>query len=176
MFNFDKLIRTNMDIIIIVLGVVLIVLGIIGCILPVLPGPHLAWAALLLLQFTGSIPQDWDMVWITFFVATAVQVLDYIIPALGTKKFGGSKYGVYGAMIGLIFGLITPIPFGVILGPFLGALTGELIKQNRTDVALKAAMGSLVGFIFSVGLKLAVTLYFGWLYFKQVSHVFSEIL
>ncbi len=162
-----------MDILIIVAGIILILLGIAGCFLPVLPGPHLAWLALVVLQFSKSVAPDWDMVWITFAVATAVQVLDYIIPALGTKKFGGSKYGVWGAMIGLIVGLITPLPFGVILGPFLGALIGELIKQQKSDVAIRAAMGSLVGFLFSVGLKLAVTLYFAWIFVKQIPTMWS---
>jgi len=157
-----------MEIFIAVTGGIMVILGIAGCILPVLPGPHLAWAALLLLQLTGVAPPGWNTVIVTFLIASAVQALDYIVPALGTKKFGGTKYGIIGATLGLVAGLIFPIPFGVILGPFLGALIGELIHQNRSDKALKAAMGSLVGFVFSVGLKLTVTLYFAYLYFEQI--------
>jgi len=157
-----------MEILIAIIGGIMVILGIAGCILPVLPGPYLAWAALLLLQLTGVAAPGWDTVGITFAIATVVQILDYIVPALGTKKFGGTKYGIIGATLGLIVGLVTPIPFGVILGPFLGALIGELIHQNQSDKALKAAMGSLVGFIFSVGLKLTVTIYFAYLYFRQI--------
>ncbi len=164
-----------MEIFIIVIGTLFIILGIAGCVLPVLPGPHLAWLALVLLQFSGIIPHDWDMVIATFVVATIVQILDYIVPALGTKKFGGTKYGMLGAMLGLVVGLITPIPFGVILGPFLGALIGEMIHQNQSDKALKAAMGSLIGFVFSVGLKLAVTIYFGYLFYERIFQYWHEI-
>ncbi len=161
-----------MDIVFIILGVVLLVAGLAGCVLPVIPGPPLAWLSLLLLQFTESIPQDWDMVWLTLAVAVVVQILDYIVPAMGTKKFGGTKYGVWGAMIGLVAGLITPIPLGVIVGPFLGAFIGEMIHQNQAEKALRAALGSLVGFLFSTGLKIGVVLYFGYLFFEKVSGVF----
>ncbi|NPA42593.1 MAG: DUF456 domain-containing protein [Chlorobi bacterium] len=162
-----------MEIAIALLGLIMVILGIAGCILPVLPGPHLAWAALLLLQLTGVAPPGWNTVWLTFFIATAVQVLDYVVPALGTKKFGGSKYGVYGATIGLLVGLFTPIPFGVVLGPFLGAFIGEMLRREDASQALKAALGSLVGFLFSVGLKLGVTLYFGWIYLKQIMQIWQ---
>jgi len=161
-----------MEIIIAIIGAVLVILGIAGCILPVLPGPHLAWAGLLLLQLTGVASPGWNTVIVTFLIATAVQVLDYVVPAMGTKKFGGSKYGIAGATIGLFVGIFTPIPFGVILGPFLGALIGELMHQKQSDKALKAAMGSLVGFVFSVGLKLAVTFYFAYVYFQQITTLF----
>ncbi len=158
-----------MDILLIVLGVILLIAGLVGCVLPVIPGPPLAWLALLLLQFTDRIPKDWNMVWMTLAVAVAVQVLDYIVPAMGTKKFGGTKYGVWGAMIGLIVGLITPIPLGVIVGPFLGAFIGEMMHQNQADKALRAAVGSLVGFLFSTGMKIAVVLYFGYIFFNNIA-------
>jgi len=161
-----------MDILLIIIGVILIILGLIGCVMPALPGPILAWAALLLLQWTGTVPPDWDMVWLTLAVALAVHVLDYIVPAMGTKKFGGTKYGIWGATLGLLVGLFTPIPFGVVLGPFLGALAGEMLHDDNFSRAFRAALGSLVGFLFSTGLKLAVTLYFAYLFFKSVIPVY----
>ncbi|NPA45823.1 MAG: DUF456 domain-containing protein [Chlorobi bacterium] len=161
-----------MDILLIILGVILIVLGIIGCILPALPGPILAWAALLLLQWTDKVPEDWDMVWTTLGIAVVVHVLDYVVPAMGTKKFGGTKYGVWGATLGLLIGIFTPIPFGVILGPFLGAFIAEMMHQSDGNKAFRAALGSLVGFLFSTGLKLAVTLYFAYLFFQSVWPVY----
>lgn len=161
-----------MDILLIIIGVILIILGLIGCVMPALPGPILAWAALLLLQWTGTVPPDWDMIWLTLAVALAVHVLDYIVPAMGTKKFGGTKYGIWGATLGLLVGLFTPIPFGVVLGPFLGALAGEMLHDDNFSRAFRAALGSLVGFLFSTGLKLAVTLYFAYLFFKSVIPVY----
>jgi uncharacterized protein YqgC (DUF456 family) len=77
---------------------------------------------------------------------------------MGTKRFGGSKYGVWGTNIGLIVGLFIP-PFGFILGPFIGALIGELIyDSNNFNRALKAAIGSFIGFLASTFLKIAVCL------------------
>jgi len=157
-----------MDILLIILGIILIILGLIGCILPVLPGPLLAWASLLLLQWTGIVPQNWELVWTTLGIAVIVHVLDYIVPAMGTKKFGGTKYGVWGATIGLLVGLFSPIPYGVILGPFLGAFVAEMLHQSDGNKAFRAALGSLVGFLFSTGLKLAVTLIFGYLFFHEL--------
>jgi len=158
-----------MDIVLIIIGIILIILGLIGCVMPALPGPILAWGALLLLQWTDKVPHNWQMVWITLAVALAVHAMDYVVPAMGTKKFGGTKYGIWGATLGLLVGLFTPIPFGVILGPFLGALAGEMLHDDNFSRAFKAALGSLVGFLFSTGLKLAVTLYFAYLFFKTVA-------
>ncbi len=162
-----------MDIVLILLGVIFIILGIIGCILPVLPGPILAWFSLLLLDWTDRFEVSSETIWTTLAVVVVVHMLDFVIPAMGTKKFGGSKYGVIGATLGLLIGLVAPIPFGVIVGPFLGALIGELIKQKQSDRAIKAAIGSLVGFVLSTGLKLAVTLYLAYVFFSQALLIFK---
>lgn len=130
------------------------ILGIIGAFLPILPGPITGWVGLLILHFTKAVPQDWTFLGITLFIAVLIYVLDYIIPALGTKKFGGSKYGMYGTTIGLLIGLIFFPPFGIIIGPFVGAFLGELMFDSKdSSRALKAAFGSFIGFLFSTGLK-----------------------
>ena len=94
-----------MDILFLVCAIVLVFLGIAGSFLPVLPGPLTSWAGLFLIHFHSKVEQNPSFLWITFGIALAVFLLDYIIPALGTKKFGGTKSGVYGASIGLIIGL-----------------------------------------------------------------------
>ncbi|MGB2153239.1 MAG: DUF456 family protein, partial [Flavobacteriaceae bacterium] len=86
-----------MDIFLFALSSALILLGIVGSFLPVLPGPLTSWLGLLLIHQHSGIPSNNTFLWITFGVALTVFLLDYIIPALGTKKFGGSKSGVYGA-------------------------------------------------------------------------------
>ena len=101
-------------------------------------------------------------------VAITLYILDYIIPAIGTKKFGGSKAGAWGTTIGLVVGLIAPIPFGILIGPFAGALLGELLF-NRTEgkAAVKAAFGSFIGFLASTFMKLFATLiYLGLFIYK----------
>ncbi|GAB1858690.1 DUF456 domain-containing protein [Flavobacteriaceae bacterium MHTCC 0001] len=160
-----------MDIFLIIIATLFILLGIVGSFLPVLPGPITSWVGLLIIHFTDAIPMNTIFLVITFVVAALIWVLDYIIPAVGTKRFGGSKYGVVGTTIGLIVGLFAPIPGGIIIGPFVGALIGELIHQNDSKIALKAAFGSFIGFLTSTFLKFVVAVIFlGLFVYKLFEH------
>ena len=152
-----------MDILLVLLGFVFMILGLIGAFLPVLPGPITGWVGLLLLHLTKVVPQDWTFLGITLGIAVLIWFLDYIIPAMGTKRFGGSKYGIYGTTIGLIAGLIFFPPFGIVIGPFAGALVGEMMFDSKDSKrAFRAAYGSFIGFLFSTGLKfLTGLIYFG---------------
>ena len=157
-----------MDLILLFLGSIFIVLGIIGSFLPVLPGPVTSWVGILLIHLTEAIPFDWTYVGITLAIAVLIYFLDYVIPALGTKKFGGSKYGIYGTTIGLIIGLIFFGPLGIIIGPFTGALVGELMyDSNNSKRAIKAAFGSFIVILFSTGLKFIVSLIFAGLFISK---------
>jgi len=146
------------------------ILGIVGAFLPVLPGPITSWVGLLLLHLTDAVPLNKFFLLITLIIAIAIWLIDYFLPALGTKKFGGSKYGVWGAIIGLFLGLIILGPLGIILGPFLGALIAEISwgKKNKSQ-ALIAAFGSFIGFLFSTGLKLIVSLIYAGFFISQLS-------
>ena len=166
-----------MDILLLLLGLFFIILGIIGSFIPVLPGPITSWIGLLLIHLTNVIPYNWTFILTTFTIALFVYILDYIIPALGTKKFGGSKYGIIGTTIGLIVGLIFLGPFGIIIGPFIGALTGELIYDNQnSNRALKAAFGSLIGFLFSTGLKFIVSIIYAGLILSKIWEMKSNFI
>ncbi len=151
-----------MDIFLTLLGFILVLLGIIGAFLPILPGPLTGWFGLLLLHLTKAVPTDWVFLSVTLGFAILIWILDYIIPAMGTKKFGGTKYGVYGTTIGLIVGLLSPVPFGILIGAFFGALIGELIYDSKdTNRALKASFGAFLGFLASVTIKFSIaTVYF----------------
>ncbi len=107
-----------MDIALLIVGFIFMLIGILGSFLPVLPGPPLSWIGLLLLHLTKAIPLNWWFLGITGAVALLIFVLDYIIPVMGTKRFGGTKAGMIGTTIGLVVGLIAPIPGGIIIGPF----------------------------------------------------------
>lgn len=146
-----------MDYFIICIAIILILLGLIGCILPVLPGPPLSFAGILLGHFTkwGQLETEW-LVWMAI-AATVVTVLDYILPIWLTKKLGGSKRGVWGATIGLVIGIFLFPPIGIIVGPFLGAFLGEVSASNSKSIALKSAMSSFIGFLWGTGLKFAVS-------------------
>jgi uncharacterized protein YqgC (DUF456 family) len=151
-----------MDIFLICIAAFLMILGIIGSFLPVLPGPLTSWVGLLVLYFTPNISVSQKIIIITLIIAILIWILDYIIPAMGTKKFGGSKAGMIGTTVGLVIGILAPIPGGIILGPFLGALIGELLNKADSKTAVKAAFGSLLGFLTSAFIKFIVAvIYFG---------------
>jgi hypothetical protein len=148
-----------MDYILVAVAVILLIIGILGCILPVIPGPPLSFAGLLLSHFTrwGQIELNL-LLWLAF-AAAAATVLDYVLPVWATKKFGGSKRGVWGAAIGLVIGIFFFPPIGIIVGPFLGALLGELSSKDSENKkkAYKSAFGSFIGFLLGTGLKFAVS-------------------
>lgn len=146
-----------MEYVLLFAGLICMITGIIGSFLPVLPGPPISWLGLLLLYLAPNMTINYWILGITFIVALGIAILDYIIPAKGTKRFGGSKYGIWGTNIGLIIGLIAPIPFGFLIGPFVGALIGELLFDKKDhNRALKAATGSLIGFLASTFMKFVV--------------------
>lgn len=157
-----------MDIFLIILAAFLMILGILGSFLPILPGPLTSWVGLLVFHLTDLIPMNWTFLISTFIIALAIWILDYIIPALGTKRFGGSRAGMIGTSIGLVIGLFSPIPGGIIIGPFLGALMGELINKSTFDKALKAAFGSFLGFLASTFIKFMVALVFLGLFIGKI--------
>ena len=115
------------NIIIITLAIFLGIIGIIGCVLPVIPGPPISWAGMLILYFWGSgtdssgNPMSLRFLLIWLLITIFVTVIDYLVPSYLTKKSGGSTYASRGALAGLLIGLIFFGPLGIILGPMLGA-------------------------------------------------------
>jgi uncharacterized protein YqgC (DUF456 family) len=155
-----------MDILLLLIGLVCMILGVLGSFLPVLPGPLMSWIGLLLLYFTDAVAMNYWMLGITFVVTVIITILDFVIPAQGTKRFGGSRYGIWGTNIGLVVGFFSPIPFGIVIGPFIGALIGELI-YNSTDHnrAIKAATGSFLGFLASAFIQFVICMAFFGIFF-----------
>lgn len=139
-----------MDLLLVLLGFTCMIIGVFGSFMPVLPGLSSCWVGLLLLYLTQAVENNYWVLGITLIITIVITVLDYIIPAKGTKRFGGSSYGIWGTNIGLIIGILAPIPFGVIIGPFAGAFIGEILYDSKDHKrALKAATGSLLGFLAS---------------------------
>ncbi|HYF70601.1 MAG TPA: DUF456 domain-containing protein [Ohtaekwangia sp.] len=142
-----------MDILWLVIAILLMIAGLIGCLLPFLPGPPLSYIGLLVMQLRSDAPFATKFLWIWAAITVVVTVLDYVIPLYGTKRFGGTRYGIWGCTIGLVVGIFVP-PWGLIIGPFIGAFIGEVIGNTNSDHALKAAFGSFIGFLFGTLLKL----------------------
>ena len=161
---------TSITIMLIILGLVLGIAGLIGCILPMVPGPPLSYIALIILSFA----RNWEPFSPTFLLVMGVLtvvtlVLDYVIPAAGAKKYGASKWGIWGSIIGMIVGLFVFPPFGLFLGGFAGAFIGELLAGKGNDAALRAGWGVFVGNVVGTGIKLG---FCAVLLFYYVTHMF----
>jgi uncharacterized protein YqgC (DUF456 family) len=166
-FN-GKQIRRVMDIVISILAIVAGIVGILGSILPGLPGTPISWVGLLLLYIWGNgtnaagDPVTTKMLLVWGVVVAVVSVIDYFVPMYFTKLTGGSRHAERGAMVGLILGIIFT-PVGMILGSFLGAFLMELYYNDKgASQALKAAVGSFLGFITGTGLKTIVSVILMW--------------
>lgn len=149
----------------IVLGVIFIIIGIIGCVIPGIAGPPFSFLALICL----SIVKKWEpfsakLLIVLGILTIVVQALDYLLPAVGAKKFGATKYGFWGAIIGMMLGIIFVPPLGIIIGAFLGAIFGEIIAGKEASMALRAGWGVFVGVMVGMILKLilagVMTFYF----------------
>jgi uncharacterized protein YqgC (DUF456 family) len=159
-----------MDLFLVILGFVLILVGIAGSVLPVLPGPLMGWFGLLSLYLSSWVEMNYYVLVITFILSLGIFILDYLIPSMGAKRFGGSKKGATGATIGLVVGLFLPIPLGFVIGAFVGAFIGEIIhKKDDLRRAWRSAIGSFLGFLTSTGLKLVLSLFFFVFYIYLVS-------
>lgn len=157
-----------MDFILIGLGILCVVTGILGCILPALPGPPFNYVALLLLHFTARYHFSIRFLLIWALITVIVVVLDYVIPVWGTKKFGGSRRGVWGSIGGLIVGMFFFPPLGIIVGPIIGAILAELSGGKNQRDALKAGLGSFIGFLAGTLLKLIASGMMTWHFFAKL--------
>lgn len=158
-----------MDIVLVILGALAILAGIAGSILPVLPGPPLAWVGLLLLHLTRMVQFSTRMLVITAVITGLLMVLDLYLPIWTTRRFGGSKWGQRGAALGMIVGFFWG-PWGIVLGPLAGAFLGEICYQPaQPRRAGKAALGSFAGFLGSTGLKLIWCLMLAWWFVRALS-------
>jgi len=146
-----------MEYLLLILSLIFIILGYVGAFVPGLSGPPLAWVAILLSYFVTNIQLPLWVVIVTGIIAGLSLLLEWIIPAYGTKIFKGSKYGVRGSYVGMIIGIIVPIPFGFLIGPFVGAYVGELYMDYKDQSrALKAAFGTFIGFLLAILMNFAL--------------------
>ena len=151
-----------METLIIILAIIAGIVGIAGSILPGLPGTPVSWVGLLLLYLWGPEEMALKTLIVWGVVVALVSVIDYFVPMYFTKLTGGSKYAERGALVGLLAGIILT-PVGMILGSFLGAFLFELYYARKgATQALKAAVGSFLGFITGTGLKTIVSVLILW--------------
>ena len=101
-----------------------------------------------------------------------IQILNYFIPIWGVHEFGGTNYGKWGSVLGVIVGLFFP-PLGIILGPFIGAVVGELVGGMDYVKSLKAGFGSFLGTFIGMVLGIIVASILMYYFFKEVFLIFA---
>ncbi len=164
-----------MDIVLFVLAGILLLVGIVGCFVPFIPGPPLCYVGLLLVHFTSQVQftSNFLLIWACVVIITVL--LEYLIPIWGTKQFGGTSAGRWGAAIGLAFGIILIPPLGGLGGIVLGAFIGELIKSSgEVGPAIKSAFGAIVGFLLSIFLQVTVCLVMSFYILKEIVVAFGH--
>jgi uncharacterized protein len=160
---------TVLTVFLITLGFILAVAGFLGCLIPVLPGPPLTFAALILLSFA----KRWEPLSLTFLLimgglVVLAALLDYVIPALGARRYGASRLGVWGSAIGLIVGLLVFPPFGMFLGGMAGAVLGELLSGRKSGEAFRAGWGVFLGSMVSIGFRMSLSAVMLFFYVKEM--------
>jgi len=147
-----------MGMVLVVLAFLLLIAGLLGAVLPVIPGPPLSFIGLLLMQWSGYGKFTALFLWVWAGITVVVTVMDYVLPTLMTKQFGGSRAASIGSILGLVAGIFLFPPFGMIVGPFLGAFIGELVhNRSNSGKAFKVALGAFLAFIVGTGAKLIVS-------------------
>jgi uncharacterized protein YqgC (DUF456 family) len=157
-----------MDYFLVILGFFFLILGLVGCFAPIIPGPPLSFLGLLFLHWTKFGDFSSNILWMFAILTVLVTIIDYFIPLWGTRKWGGSGAGVTGATVGLVLGFFFP-PMGIILGPFIGAVVGELIVGKKSHEALRSGLGAFIGFVLGTAIKLSLV-------FVMVYYFIAELL
>lgn len=144
--------------IIALVSLIIMVVGIAGTFLPVLPGLILCFGGLLLYKFGADAPLNMAYIWIFGILTLLSGILNYVIPAKTNRKYGGTKWGSIGSIIGTFAGMIfIPVPLGFLIGMFAGVFIGELL-HDRSDrkKAWNSTKGAFIGFLYGAGFNFVV--------------------
>ncbi|HEY92169.1 MAG TPA: DUF456 domain-containing protein [Dehalococcoidia bacterium] len=138
---------------------ILMVIGLLGVVLPILPGIPLSWLGFFIYALGTGFERISIVTVVIFTILTVLTlILDFAAPMLGAKKYQASKLGIFGAFLGFTIGIFVIGFWGIILGPFIGALLGELIAGRKPKQAIRSALGAFLGFIASTLFKIIVIL------------------
>ena len=142
------------------ISIVLLILGILGTFIPVLPGLLLSLCGLLIYKFGTDATLDMVYIWIFVFLTAVSVVLNYVIPARTNRKYGGTRWGSVGSVIGTLAGMFfIPVPFGFLIGMFLGVFIGELLHDaSDKKKAWNSTKGAFIGFLYGTGFNFMVGL------------------
>ena len=139
-----------------VLAAVLVLVGLAGSVLPALPGVPLVFGGLLVAAWADDFTRvTWLPLTVLGLLTVASFLIDFVASALGAKRVGATRLAIVGALLGTVAGLFLGIP-GLILGPFVGAVAGELISHGKVEQATRAGLATWMGLIFGTLSKLAL--------------------
>ena len=144
------------DVLLYLLAALLVLGGIAGSVLPALPGVPMVFAGLLVAAWAGDFTRVGVVTLVLLGLLTLASfAIDFAATALGAKRVGATKLAVIGAALGTLAGLFLGIP-GLILGPFAGAVAGELLSHGQVQQATRAGVATWVGLLFGTLAKLAL--------------------
>lgn len=144
------------DVLLWIVALALLAVGVLGLLLPALPGPPVLFAGLLLAAWIDDFAYvGWLTLGLLAILALAISVVDFAASSLGASRFGATPRGVWGALLGAIAGLALG-PAGIILGPFAGAVLGELSARRTLSDATRAGAGATLGLILGAAVKLGL--------------------
>lgn len=149
-----------MDLLLVITGIICLCGGLAGCFLPVLPGPPLSYIGILLIHWTDKVQFLTGQLVTWGLLVVLVQLMDYVAPLLGTKYGGGSKWGNWGCIVGTLAGIFLFPPWGILFGPFAGAVVAELLAGRQSAQAFRAGIGTFIGFMLSMIIKTVLCAYF----------------
>lgn len=142
-----------LDLLVIIFAVLLVIAGFVGILIPVVPDLPLLWLGALILAWATDFELlTWGGLLILLALVIGSAGIDAFGQIYGAKRFGASRYGIVGSILGLLVGFFFSIP-GMLLGPFVGAFVFELFAGRSRHQALKASLGTFVGFIGGVAFK-----------------------
>lgn len=157
-----------MEIFIIILSILFCIIGLIGSFTPIIPAPLTSWVSFLILKLSGVIYISNFFIIFTFMISISIFLIDFLLPSIGAKKFGGSKKGIFGCTIGLILGFVFLGIIGSLFGSIIGAFIGESINKSDLKSRLNASIGAFIAFITGVFLKFSVSIVFLFLLIKLI--------
>lgn len=143
----------------VVLAIIVILIGIAGIFIPFIPGIPLIFIAILAYGWYEGFHQVTSY-YIAVMAALTILalVVEYLSATLGAKHFGSSKYGIYGALLGTLLGIIIFAPIGIFVGPFLGAMAGEILSGKDMNTAAKISLGTIAGLFTGIAFNLVLGL------------------
>jgi uncharacterized protein YqgC (DUF456 family) len=152
-----------------IIALIIIAIGFFGALIPVVPGVPLVFGGILVYAVLTGFREIGLLLLAIFLILTVFAVaVDWLATAIGARRFGASGWGIVGALVGLVIGLILLPPFGAIIGPVAGAILFELARGRTTRESVRSGAGALVGYLVSVVFELGVAVVMTGIFLARV--------